>query len=130
MLHKFLAAAAWASIATIAFATLTKVGFVYMVYETLAPIVAHINIRTYAHFEHIIAFAVVGALFCLAYPRRTLVICGGLFVAAALLEVAQTLTPDRHAMIGDAIEKMLGAALGIAAVRAALTYRLARDPKV
>jgi len=130
MPRNLIAISAWASIAVIAFATLSRIGVVYTVYETVAPMFAHPNIRTYAHFEHVIAFAVVGALFCLAYPRHTLLICCGLFAAAALLEFSQLLTADRHGRIADAIEKMFGAAVGIAAVRFALVYRFAREPRV
>ena len=54
------------------------------------------EIQTYAHFEHIIAFAILGTLFGFAYPRRTLLDCCIVLGAAALLETAQTLTPDRH----------------------------------
>ena len=30
----------------------------------------HVNMRTYAHFEHAIAFAVFGTLFAFAYPAQ------------------------------------------------------------
>jgi VanZ family protein len=33
--------------------------------------------------------------------------------AAVLLEILQTLTPDRHGTLVDAVEKMAGAGLGI-----------------
>jgi hypothetical protein len=42
--------------------------------------------RNYAHFEHLISFAVVGVLFSLACPRRTILVCYIVFGAAALLE--------------------------------------------
>jgi VanZ family protein len=64
--------------------------------------------RNYAHFEHLISFAVVGVLFSLAYPRRTILVCCIVFGGAALLEFLQTLTPDRHGTRADALEKMAG----------------------
>jgi VanZ family protein len=127
MPRNLMAVAAWGAIAAVAYATLSRVGVVYTVYEAVAPIVAYPSLRAYAHFEHVAAFAIVGALFCLAYPRQTLVVCCGLFAAAALLEFSQTLTPDRHGTVMDAAEKIFGAAVGIAASRFVLT--LVRDPK-
>jgi len=71
----------------------------------------HPEMRNYAHFEHLISFAVVGVLFRLACPRRTILVrCIG---GAALLQLLQTLTPDRHGTRADALEKMAGGAAGI-----------------
>jgi VanZ family protein len=89
------------------------VGVVYAVYDTISPLVARPLINTYVHFEHILAFAVVGALFCLAYPRSTVLVCCVIFGSAVLLEGLQTLTPDRHGTIFDALEKLAGGAIGI-----------------
>ena len=69
--------------------------------------------QTYAHFEHVIAFACLGALFGFAYPRRLILVCVIVFGAAALLEILQTMTPDRHGTWIDALEKMAGGAAGI-----------------
>ena len=110
---KLVAASAWASIIFIAYATLTHVGFVYAIYYKLSPFLLRPEVKTYAHFEHIIAFAVVGALFGFAYPRRPILVCCIVFGGAALLETLQTLTPDRHGTLADAVEKMAGGASGI-----------------
>ena len=67
-------AAAWIAIIAIGYATLTRVGFVYSVYYKLAPLLMGPEIRTYAHFVHVVAFALLGALFAFAYPRRLLVV--------------------------------------------------------
>ena len=64
-------AAAWIAIIAIAYATLTHVGFVYAIYFKLSPFLMRPAMQTYAHFEHVIAFAILGALFGFAYPRRT-----------------------------------------------------------
>jgi VanZ family protein len=112
-IFKLITAAAWVSITVIAYATLTHVGFVYSVYFKLSPILMRPEMGNYAHFEHIISFAVVGMLFSFAYPRRTILVCCIVFGGAALLEILQTLTPDRHGTLVDALEKMAGGAAGI-----------------
>jgi VanZ family protein len=107
MLHKLVAIAAWASLAFIA-------------YATLSPIQARPKISS-ADLEHIGAFAVTGLLFCFAYPRQIDKSC--VYVvpgSAVLLEYLQTLTPDRHGTLVDASEKIVGGALGIFAAKATL----------
>ena len=109
MLHKLLAVIAWASLAFIA-------------YATLSPIQARPQISS-ADIEHIVAFAVTGLLFCLAYPRHIVRVCFIVLGSAVLLEYSQTLTPDRHGTLIDASEKIIGGALGIFAARATLYLR-------
>ena len=109
----FAMAAAWIAVIAIAYATLTHVGFVYAIYFKLAPYLLRPAMQTYAHFEHVIAFACLGVLFCFAYPRRPVLVCVIVFGAAAVLEIMQTLTPDRHGTWIDALEKMAGGAAGI-----------------
>ena len=112
-------AAPWIAVIAIAYATLTHVGFVYAIYFKLSPFLMHPAMRTYAHFEHVIAFALLGALFSFSYPRRPFLVFGIVFGAAALLEILQTVTPDRHGTLVDALEKMAGGAVGIMIVRTA-----------
>lgn len=111
-------AAAWASIVVIAAATLSRVGVVYRVYERIAPLVDRPSISSYVHFEHVLAFAVAGLLFGLAYPRSTILVGCIVLGTAAVLEILQTLTPDRHGTVFDALEKMAGGATGILIARA------------
>jgi VanZ family protein len=118
--------AAWASIAILAFVTLTHVGFMYSIYFKLTPFLMHAKMRTVGHFEHIIVFAFFGALFAFAYPKRVFFVCFVVFIGAATLEYLQTLTPDRHGTLIDACEKMAGGALGIFATRAILQFRARR----
>lgn len=80
----------------------------------------HANMRTYAHFEHVIAFVFLGALFSFAYPKHVIFVCGIVFMGVVILEYLQTLTPDRHGTLIDACEKIAGGALGIFAARAIL----------
>jgi hypothetical protein len=96
ILSKMIVTAAWASIAAIAYATMARVGFVYSIYFKLSPFLMRPEMRTYAHFEHAIAFAVFGALFYFAYHRHLLLVCCIVFGSAVILEFLQTLTPDRH----------------------------------
>ena len=109
-------AAAWIAIIAIAYATLTHVGFVYAIYFRLAPFLMHPAMQTYAHFEHVLAFAVLGALFGFAYPRHPLLVCCIVLGAAALLEVLQTTWVD-------AMEKMAGGAAGIALAKGVVQLR-------
>lgn len=108
-----IAIAAWVSITVIAYATLTHVCFVYSLYFKLAPFLMRPAMRNFAHFEHVICFVLVGVLFGIAYPRRTILVCCIVFGGAGLLEILQTLTPDRHGTLVDALEKMAGGAAGI-----------------
>jgi VanZ family protein len=120
MPHRFIAVAAWACIAVLAYATLAHVGFVYSIYFTLAPFLKQVDMRTYAHFEHVIAFAVFGAIFAFAYPKRIIFACCVVFLSAVILEYLQTLTSDRHGTLIDAFEKIVGGALGIFAAHVVL----------
>jgi hypothetical protein len=124
MLQKFIVIAAWASIAILTYATLTHVGFVYSIYFKLSPYLMHANISTYAHFEHVIAFALFGALFAFAYAKRSMFVCCVVLISAVTLEYLQTLTQDRHGTLIDACEKIVGGAIGIFAACAILGRRL------
>jgi hypothetical protein len=105
MLYKLLAVAAWASLAFIAYATLSPI--------QARPIVAGPDL------EHVAAFAVTGSLFCLAYPKHFILVCLIVLGSAVLLEYLQTLTPDRHGTVVDALEKVAGGTLGVCAARVA-----------
>jgi VanZ family protein len=126
MFQKLMIIAAWASILALAFATLTHVGFMYSIYYKLAPFLMRPGMRFYAHFVHVIGFAVFGALFSFAYPRRVIFVCSIVFVSALALEYLQTLTPDRHGRLVDAFEKLAGGALGIFAAHAILWFTQTR----
>ena len=107
MFQKLVIVAAWMFLAFIA-------------YATISPIQDRPTLPTSTSFEHLAAFAVLGALFCLAYPRYLSLVCLIVFGSAVLLEFAQLLTPDRHGRIQDAIEKLAGGAVGIVAGRVIL----------
>jgi hypothetical protein len=63
---------AWTSLGAIAYATLTHVGFAHSVYLSLSPVLMRPEMRAYVLVEHVGAFALFGAMFSFAYPRRTL----------------------------------------------------------
>jgi hypothetical protein len=109
MVHRLIAVAAW-----------TLLGFI--AYATVSPIQNRPILFTSPNFERVAAFAVLGVLFCLAYPRRIVFVCLIVLGSAMLLELAQLLTPDRHGRIEDAIIKSLGGAIGIVAGRAILYF--------
>lgn len=105
--------AAWASIAVIAYFTLARVGVVYAVYFKLSPYLMWPDMHTYVHFEHVIVFAMFGAIFSFAYPRQVLLVCCFVFGTAVALELLQIVTPDRHGTFMDALDKIAGGAFGI-----------------
>jgi hypothetical protein len=108
---------AWIAAIAIAYATLTRVDFVYSIYFRLSPMLMHPDMRTYAHVVHVLAFAALGAVFVLAYPNRPILVSSVVLGAAICLVILQTLTQDRHGTVTDAVEKFAGGATGIAMVR-------------
>jgi VanZ family protein len=82
-------------------------------YATLSPLHDRPSLPTSVGFERLAAFAVLGLLFCLAYPRQFILVCLIVLGSAVLLEFAQQLTPDRHGRAMDAVEKIAGGTIGI-----------------
>ncbi len=113
MLHKFLAPAAWVLLVLIA-------------YATILPIHERPRLPTSPSIEHLVAFLPLGALFYAAYPRRLVFVCLIVLGSAVLLESLQLLTPDRHARILDAFEKIAGGVVGIIVGRAMLSFEKAQ----
>ena len=128
-LRQLIVVAAWLSLAVMAYATLSRASLVYHLYYTLAPFLDHPSMRTYARFEHVLAYMVVGALFAVVYPRSMWRVCLLLCLGIACLEALQNLTPDRHGTLRDAIEKMAGGMWGVFLARLALLWvRAKRAP--
>jgi VanZ family protein len=100
MLHKFWVVAAWGCLA-------------FIIYATLSPIGERPTVASSAALERFVAFAVLGVLFCLAYPRHRVFTFAIVLGSAVLLELAQLLTPDRHGELVDAVQKMAGGISGI-----------------
>jgi VanZ family protein len=70
-----------------------------------------------AHVEHFAAYAVLGALFLVAYPRRPVMLIGALVLAAAVLEYGQIFVPGRDARVADFIVKAAGVSVSVVLVR-------------
>ena len=113
MFHKLITVAAWVLLAFIA-------------YATISPIRDRPSLPMPSSFEHLAAFAVLGTLFYLAYPRRIAFVCLIVLGSPVVLELLQQLTPDRHGRIPDAVEKIAGGAAGIVAGRAILHLERAK----
>jgi VanZ family protein len=109
MPQKFLTIAAWSLLCFIA-------------YVTLSPIQARPTLPTSTNFEHFAAFAILGVLFCLAYPRQFILVCLIVLGSAVVLEAMQLLIPDRHGRIQDAFEKIAGGGTGILIGRAIIYF--------
>jgi VanZ family protein len=109
MVSKLLTFAAWTCL-------------VFIAYATLSPISDRPTLPTSVGFERLAAFAVLGVLFCLAYPRQFVLVCFVVLASALLLEFAQQLTPDRHGRIQDAVVKLAGGVLGIGIGQAILYF--------
>lgn len=62
--------------------------------------------------NHLLGFAVLAALGCLAWPSRTTRVLAGLLAYGALIECLQALTPYRFAEGADLLADALGLALG------------------
>src|SRR5882724_6267800 len=104
--------ACWITAAAIVYGTFVRVGVFYAIYFKLAPWLGHPSMHKFAAIEHLLVFALFGALIAFAYPNRLTTVCCVIFFSAVLLEYLQTLTPDRHGTILDACEKIAGGLLG------------------
>jgi hypothetical protein len=72
-----------------------------------------------ANVERIAAWAFLGALFAIGYPKPTFSLVLLLVGAAGLLEFAQLRELGRHGQISDFVVKSAGGVLGLGAVRLA-----------
>jgi hypothetical protein len=102
---------AWLLVAAIVFVTLSPVG---LRPDTGAP----------ASIERFAAFAALGGVFCLGYPKHRMAVLLFVVAVAGALEALQNLVPGRHGRIADAAVKALGAAAGVlVAGQLAIWYR-------
>jgi VanZ family protein len=81
-------------------------------YSTLSPIELRPVTGFSADLERFVAFAAVGAAFCLGYPKRRFAIVLMVVGTVGLLELAQHLVPGRHGHFHDVLVKASGAVLG------------------
>jgi VanZ family protein len=107
MLHKMIAVAAWACLVFITYATLSSI-------EARPELIAAGFYKAFLTVvERFGAYAVLGLLFCLAYPRHINFVCALVFGSAVILELLQIYIPDRDARVIDVIEKLAGGTAGI-----------------
>lgn len=88
-----------------------------LVIATLGPVGIRPSLGLPLKVERFLGFAIVGALFTWAYPKRWIAI---LVLASALaigLEALQLVVPTRDASPIDAIVKVAGAVAGVIGVR-------------
>jgi VanZ family protein len=107
MLQKTIAAAAWACLVFIIYATLSSIG------ARPELVASGFYKKFFTIVERFGAYAVLGLLFCLAYPRYLTFVCILVFSSAVILELLQIYVPSRHAGVLDVLEKLLGGAAGI-----------------
>jgi VanZ family protein len=107
MLHKMIALAAWACLVFIAYATLSSID------ARPELIAAGFYKAFFTVVERFGAYAVLGLLFCLSYPRHLNFVCLLVFGSAVILELLQIYVPDRDARVVDVLEKLVGGAAGI-----------------
>lgn len=101
MPHRLLSAAAWTAFALIVFVTISPI-------EMRPVVTSDPNIERFA------AFALLGLLLGLAYPRRLVVDASFVVAVAGVLETFQLITRDRHGHAADAFVKAAGGAFGVA----------------
>jgi hypothetical protein len=102
---------AWLILLTIAVATLGPIG---MRPTTGEP----------PQLERLLAYALMGAAFALAYPRQILAVGIGMVALAGALELLQLVDPGRHGQVADFVAKAAGGLIGMSVV---LIGRLARQ---
>jgi VanZ like family len=124
-MQRYLTFSAFVLVAAIAYGTLGRAGLPYTIYFKLAPWLGHPNMRTFATVEHLLVFAIFGALLSSAFPGRIIPVCCAIIFVAALLEYLQILTADRHGTTRDACEKIGGGFMG--AIAAYAITRLSRN---
>lgn len=90
--------------------------FAFIAFVTISPIDDRPSIAA-PQIEHFAAFALLGLMLVMGYPRRTLAIIVMIAGSAFALEALQLLTPDRHARLLDAAVKAVGGLCGIGAGR-------------
>jgi glycopeptide antibiotics resistance protein len=80
---------------------------------TLAPSQFRPHTPIGHHLDHVLAFAILGLMFGLGYPRHRLIVLLVGIVAVAGLETMQLWAAGRHAAFGDFFMKTLGMCAGI-----------------
>ena len=84
-----------------------------VVFSTLSPLNLRPRLGVFVHLERLGAFAVLGFLFAIVYPRRWLAVLVAVMCLAFGLEYMQTMIADRHSRWSDLAVKMAGGVFGV-----------------
>jgi hypothetical protein len=98
-----------------------------LIYATLSPIDARPELTSdetalVTYIERFGAYALLGLLFYLAYPRHVVLVYLLVLRSAVVLETLQIFVPERDARVFDALEKISGGIAGILAATAILAF--------
>lgn len=99
--------AAFAAIALVVVLTLGPVGL-----RSMSPVDPA--------FDRALAYAVIGFLLILSFPRHPWRVVLGVLALIFVLEAGQGFRPDRHGRVPDVIEKTVGAGFGVLAATGVL----------
>lgn len=94
-----------------------------LVIVTISPIDWRPHTVTVVGLDRAAAFALAGAIFAVAYPRRWISLALFLIAAAFFIEMLQWISPTRHARFSDAVVKSLGSVVGLVIGKLALVVR-------
>jgi hypothetical protein len=108
MLERLFAAAAWLTLAFIAYTTLSPIG--------LRPAVTNPEIERFG------AYAVAGFLFVMAYTRRKIL------AFSIVIGALQLVTPDRHGQFANLVVKVFGGVTGLASA-GFISYAARSEPE-
>lgn len=98
-----------------------------LVFVTLAPIGLRPVVTENADLERALAYALLGFLLALAYPRHRLLAVGVGVAVAAGLEFGQILTATRHGRVPDFVVKAISACVGVVAAHLLLMLQTRWD---
>ena len=99
---------------TTALRILAWLSLLFLIVVTVGPIGLRPLSGLSVHIERFGAFAVVGIIFALAYPRHLFIVAFIVIVAAISLEALQLLSVSRHGRLFDLVVKITGAMVGFA----------------
>ena len=92
-----------------------------IVFSTLSPLDLRPKLGTFVNVERFGAYAALGVLFTVAYPRRWLMILIAVICLSVGLEYGQMLVSSRHARWSDFGVKMMGGVAGVLFARLLLS---------
>nr|WP_244441806.1 VanZ family protein [Rhizobium grahamii] len=93
---------------------------VFIFFVTVSPIRMRPRTITRVNLDRALVFASMAFFFVLGYPRYTTPVVLACVVGSGLSELLQLASPSRHARLGDAMAKSIGAAAGAGVAIAAL----------